>query len=276
LVSNSSAWRPLSERDEPATEETLYEGVPPHLAGPLSSWIARNIGNNTAVLIALRLRLDLQEIQSINLSNSDKIRMFAEGDARLHLNVLDAALFLLHGSDPMSVADLESALEAGGSAWRVASDGRSLERRVDETVRMAAKTAAAPGTSAATHLAAAWQAIYGRSPNPSRAFSESIKAVEAAAIPVVSPANAKATLGTVIRDLENQQARWRLAVAAPSGTDPIAPLLGMLRLLWQGQTDRHGSGGPTVAPSAEAAAAAVHLAATLVQWFRAGVVSRSR
>jgi hypothetical protein len=102
------------------------------------------------------------------------------------------------------------------------------------------------------------------------------KAVEAAAIPVVSPANAKATLGTVIRDLENQQARWRLAVAAPSGTDPIAPLLGMLRLLWQGQTDRHGSGGPTVAPSAEAAAAAVHLAATLVQWFRAGVVSRSR
>jgi hypothetical protein len=174
LVSNSSAWRPLSERDEPATEETLYEGVPPHLAGPLSSWIARNIGNNTAVLIALRLRLDLQEIQSINLSNSDKIRMFAEGDARLHLNVLDAALFLLHGSDPMSVADLESALEAGGSAWRVASDGRSLERRVDETVRMAAKTAAAPGTSAATHLAAAWQAIYGRSPNPSRAFSESI------------------------------------------------------------------------------------------------------
>jgi hypothetical protein len=274
-VSNLSAWRPLSERDEPATEETLYEGVPPHLVGPLSDWIANNIANETAALIALRLRLNLQEIQSINFRDLDKLRLFAEHDATVHLNVLDAALLMLDGSDPTSVADLESALEAGGSAWRVASDGRSLERRVDETVRMAAETAATPGTSAETHLAAAWQATYGRNPNPSRAYSESIKAVEAAAIPVVSPTNARATLGTVIRDLENQQARWRLAVAIPSGTDPIAPLLAMLRLLWQGQTDRHGSGGPTVAPSAEAAAAAVHLAATLVQWFRAGVASRS-
>jgi hypothetical protein len=275
LVSNSSAWRPLSERDQPATEETLYEGVPPHLAGPLSDWIANNIDNETAALVALRLRLNLRKLQSINFRDLEKLQWFAERDETLHLNVLDAALFLLDGSDPTSVVDLESALEAGGSAWRVASDGRSLERRVDETVRMAAETAATPGTSAETHLAAAWQATYGRNPNPSRAYSESIKAVEAAAIPVVSPTNARATLGTVIRDLENQRVRWSLALTVPSATDSIAPLLAMLRLLWQGQTDRHGSGGPTVAPSADAAAGAVHLAATLVQWFKVGVVRRS-
>jgi len=221
-VSNLSAWRPLSERDKPATEETLYEGVPPHLADSLSSWITRNLANETAALIAMRLRLDLREIQSTNFSNSDKLRMFAEDDTKLHLEVLDAAIFMLRGSDPASVEELEWALEAGGSAWRVARDGRSLERRVDETVRMAAETAATPGTNAATHLAAAWQAIYGRNPNPSRAYSESIKAVEAAAIPFVSPANSKATLGTVIRDLENQQTRWQLAVTVPGGTDPIA------------------------------------------------------
>ncbi len=174
-MSNPSPWRPLSERDKPATEETLYEGVPPHLGSPLSDWISNNIANETATLIALRLRLDLREIQSINLSDSSKLKWFAEHNETLHLNVLDAALSLLDGGDPTSVADLESALEAGGSAWRVASDGRSLERRVDETVRMAAATAAIPGTSAGIHLAAAWQATYGRNPNPSRAYSESIK-----------------------------------------------------------------------------------------------------
>jgi hypothetical protein len=92
---------------------------------------------------------------------------------------------------------------------------------------------------------------------------------------VVSPANTRATLGTVIRDLENQQQQWQLAIIVPTGTASITPLIGMLRLLWQGQTDRHGNPGPTIAPSSEAAVAAVHLAATLVQWFQAGMVGRS-
>ena len=49
----------------------------------------------------------------------------------------------------------------------------------------------------------------------------------------------------------------------------------MLRLLWEGQTDRHGSLAPTTAVGPDAAEAAVHLAIVLVQWFQAGAVRQS-
>lgn len=52
-------------------------------------------------------------------------------------------------------------------------------------------------------------------------------------------------------------------------------LIGMIRMLWHGQHDRHG--GQPSAPgnvSEQEAIVAVGLATTLVQWFDAGVVKR--
>jgi hypothetical protein len=272
-MSVSAQWHPLSQRDDPPLEEILYEGAPPHLLDPLLSWITDHIQSEMVPLVAIRLRLDLRQPQRAP-NDLWALRWHAAQSEALLLDMVDLMLALLGDADYRAVTSLSEILTMGGSAWRVSSDGCSLERRVDETVRAAAEAAATPGTSSATHLAAAWESIYGRNPNPSRAYSESIKAVEAVAIPVVSPRSARATLGTVIGDLDNQQGRWQFAIAVPSGTDPSAPLLTMLRLLWNGQTDRHGSAGPTIPPSAEVAATAVHLAATLVQWFRGGAITR--
>lgn len=69
---------------------------------------------------------------------------------------------------------------------------------------------------------------------------------------------------------------WKLPMErqhakAPSG----AVVVGMMRMLWHGQHDRHG--GQPSAPgnvSAEEATVAVGLAVTLVQWFDAGLVAR--
>lgn len=47
-----------------------------------------------------------------------------------------------------------------------------------------------------------------------------------------------------------------------------------MRALWQGQTSRHGGQTPTSPETLEAARAAVHLAATIVQWFTSGAVTR--
>ena len=67
-------------------------------------------------------------------------------------------------------------------------NGRScLEKRVDSTVEEAARREMEKQGNAAMHLQSAWHHAYRRNPDPSKAFSEAVKAVEAAARPVVSP-----------------------------------------------------------------------------------------
>jgi hypothetical protein len=123
-------------------------------------------------------------------------------------------------------------------------------------------------------LSAAWVAAYGRHAIASRAYSEAIKAVEAASIPVVLPGQKMVTLGKVIRELRDHPDRFQLVINAKEGSGPadISAVHAMLSLLWEGQTDRHGAPTPTVPVTPEAAAAAVHLAVTLVQWFQSGAV----
>ena len=82
------------------------------------------------------------------------------------------------------------------------------------------------------------------------------------------------TLGTVIRDLGNQKGHWQPALADNIG-QPAGPdaLIAMLNLLWQSQS-RH-AGSPNSRRQSQAdGEAAVHLAATVVQWLSTGVLSR--
>src|SRR5437764_10172421 len=81
------------------------------------------------------------------------------------------------GPDPVPpVRGLELTLAAANSIWRVARrpDGRrGLERIVDEAVTAAAKEAVRTAPQqAAEHLLAAWNAAYGRTPDPDKAFNE--------------------------------------------------------------------------------------------------------
>ena len=149
-----------------------------------------------------------------------------------------------------------------------------LERRVDPTVTDLAESASAsdrPGE----HLARAWHEIYGREPSPTAAYREAVRAVEAAAQPVIEPANSAATLGTMIGALRTGKDGFKISLA-PASADPIDSVLEMLRLLWKSQFDRHGTADESVPieVSSEEAEAAVHLAGTLVHWFTTGIVRR--
>lgn len=217
----------------------------------------------------LRLRLPVVALNQI----VQRVRR----DEELFLDVLDATLWAGR-SDQRIWRTLENLLAEGGSAWRVAADHQSLERRVDDTVVQAAEAVLSmPNKSAGDHLATAWKAAYGLHPDATKAYSESIKAVEAAAAPMISPNNAKATLGTIIRDLKQAPDKWELVILGPDRAPrDIASLLGMLELLWQGQSDRHGGVVPTVPIPSEAAPMAVHLAVSLVQWFQSGAVRKRK
>ncbi len=248
LISNSFVW---------TNEENI--------SGPLENpYCGSNPASQTLLAVAKR---DVRRSRFSSLFG----RRSSANSTRF-LDIIDAAL--ADGVKVEKATELERLLTAGGSAWRVADDNKALRKRVDPTATGALQ--AISDTTAGTHLSAAWTAAYGRHPIPSRAYSEAIKAVEAACIPVVvpGPRGAQATLGMVIIELNNHQQDWRLAILSSGAPADISPLLAMLRLLWQGQTDRHGGSTPTIPVTAQAAEAAVHLAVTLVQWFQSGAIQR--
>ncbi len=280
---------PLSRRVS-GEEQVLHPGVPPHLEPPLVEWIkdyeTAEILHDAALKAEVWYAPVSTEHQRYRIpallkgieANADRPKAF--------LNVVDGILFLrVHLPDNETynrwkeehlerakhcATDLEKILTLGGSHWRVVGD--HLEARVDSAIQEAVEKAKkeTASTSASTHLSSAWLACYGRNPNPGLAYSEAIKAVEAAAAPVISPKDLKATLGTMLGQLRPTAALWRFAIA-PHVMDPV---ISAMATLWEGQTDRHAGNRPTVPIMQEAAQAAVLLSATLVHWFATGAVMR--
>ena len=285
---------PLSARiGARAVDRTLHEGVPDWLVRPLLDWLERALNERTVQLVAARMRISL-------LGSVDPPRtLCAELEHQVRFtfderkwDVLDAIDYLvqvdwdelklpdivrgepLPGSDKLS--RLKLVLVEGGSAYHVSSPHQRLERRVDETAAKAfERSAAVSGDEAGRHLRQAWTATYGLHPDPTTAYREAVRAVEAVACPLVLPKDQKRTLGKVISHLKQASNKWALAIPDGSAAGGgVVPLAGMLELLWTGQVSRHG-GAPTSRDQRQIEAeAAVSLAATLVQWFATGVVRR--
>lgn len=287
-----TSWQPLSARlGKRVFEDALHEGTPDHLAVPLRGWcreaFSRFDGERTEEFsyvvqrIALRLRLPVSAYSGEAYCDCDKLLAAADKAEDL-FDIVDVLLRLTRDAglaDDLMVEHLDLILDGGGSVFHVGADRTGLEHRVAPPVidacRAAVDTAGSSATagSADDHLAAAWAAAYGRHPDPSRAYSEAIKAVEAAAHAVVQPHHAKATLGTMLGEIKNARHKFTVAIPTP-GPDPISPVEAMMRMLWEGQTSRHGGQTPTPPETLDAARMAVHLAVPLVQWFAAGAVHR--
>lgn len=194
------------------------------------------------------------------------------------LSFLDWAVFdNAEGDGDSSDNDvLEEILIAGGSLWKVGQrDGvAGLERRVPKGVQQAAEQVMSTPGHAGTLLSEAWHAAFGLNPDFGKAYAQSVKAVEAAAIPVVSPNDAGATLGKVIGTIR-ADGNWSLDLTREHLTSTSAAvILGMAQALWTGQSDRH-AGPSDYGPSTRAdAEAAVFLAVPLVQFFSSGAVAR--
>jgi hypothetical protein len=172
--------------------------------------------------------------------------------------------------------DLQQLLDDARSVYTLWSDRRGLRHRLDPTAEALALSASdAAGQepdrgSAGAHLRRAWEAAYALHPDPVRAYSEAIKAVESAAQITVEPNNRKATLGTMLRVLGGTRARWVIDLGA--ATDGPETVEKMMRLLWTGQTSRHGGAHPTRDETVHEARTAVSLAVTLVHIFTVGAL----
>jgi len=139
------------------------------------------------------------------------------------------------------------------------------------------QSAASPGTAAERYLRGAWSHVYGHHTNPSAGYLDAVRAVEAVAIPIVTPKDTVGSLGKVIPAMRDAPAKWATVFSPPAGVDAIQTAIAMMELLWRSQADRHGVADPAppIVTTPEEAEAALHLAATLVHWFNTGTISRA-
>lgn len=177
-----------------------------------------------------------------------------------------------------SIIDLDQILTDASSVYEIDVENHRLTQRVDDTVRKAAIQAVKDtSTTPAEHLRAAWAAAYGVDPDPDKVFNEAIRAVEEVACPLVEQKKTKsgqATLGTVLGELRgNAFHKWELILPGKDGQPrDVAHLIGMMELLWEAQVSRHGGAPKSRRQDQAEAEAAVHVAATLVQWLSKGVL----
>lgn len=302
-------WVPLSARL--GASEVLRDEVTAALAEALRHWIERVARDSASLCERALLRCDLARDREHGPDDADDVEFLAWFTPdELLLDVVDALLDLLPtgmvtgqpaapkipaGQKPsaletvaISLANmmftsyrrpLQQLLNDGRSAYTIRRDGRGLVRRVDATVAALVNTAARVAEqpdrgSASTHLKRGYAAAYTLHPDPTRAYSEAIKAVEAAAHAALEPDNQKATLGTMVRVLRDHQDRLVVALTGKTGTEGLQTVESMMQLLWTGQTSRHGNLHTTRDETAEEAQMAVHLAASLVHWFSTGAVRR--
>ena len=280
------AWRPLFDRlKKEHSGDVLHEGVPDWLWSGFFTWVEARFRSASGYLQSDMLQAVEQQMRTSldwrhgadSAWRSFRERMFNDHDL-----ALEVANFLLV---PVNreykryeiAGDLEAMLSLSGSAWRVAEDDGflRLERRVPEEVRDRYRDVAQQGRHG-EHLRAAWAAMYGRNPDASSAYRHAVSAVEAAGASVISPRNVRTTLGTMIRDFAAKPDKWDV----PLGSTPEQGrevFLDMMRGVWHGQKDRHGTPDETrpISVSPREAEAALHTALTLVHLFQSGLVSNS-
>ncbi|MFD5880105.1 hypothetical protein [Streptomyces yangpuensis] len=298
-------WAPLSER-EGNTPEVLRDQVSDGLEGPLREWLVRALNELGSTITRVAVRLDIAFYAVDDSDEDNDVFQLAYGPSREQLwDVVDAVLDLLpcggwEGTRPTPGMDrvtaaltvmgswpdirfrvpLRKLLDDARAAYVIRSDGRALVRRVDPAVGAAVEEALKAADqpergSASRHLRQAMDLAYALHPDPVKAYSEAIKAVECALHDTIQPNNRRATLGTMKGELPQLKNKLRSAITSPNDGEGLETALKMMTLLWEGQTSRHGARDQTRDETPEAAKMAVHLAAALVQWFASGAIGRA-
>ncbi|MGP6173647.1 hypothetical protein [Corynebacterium sp. A21] len=291
-------WRPLGIDSDDAIAEydALHDGVTVWMKEALWRWVREGLTEYRASYdrksrfrfldetftekMCQRLQISFPNLRSASQDYSvgkDQIAR-AMSILRTKDDGLQIADYILAHKPDVRETDLDELLDLSKSAWTVGERAGKpgLVRRVPLGVQLGAQNVMDRAGRAGVHLATAWGHLYGLDPDPSAAYRFAILAVEDATIPVVCPNNDRATLGVVARDLA-AQGDWHLPMTREDTRSPSKDVvLGMIRVLWSGQHDRH-AGQPSTPGNVDAqeAAVAVSLATSLVQLFDAGLVKRN-
>lgn len=225
-LSSFMSWRPLSLRGETdARFDEPSEGFPVWLRGPVLEWVKAAFLQGSweheearkALQLDFRLGRPLAG-QGARGPLKDLLSRMSQND-EFALDVLDwmAHNWRYFASYPDDwTRELNQMLYQGGSVWEVTLDDSTyrLSRRAVGPVVDVLEHTATDATRAHDHLATAWSKLTGRNPDPSGAYREAVRAVEAVAKPVVLPDNNRATLGQMIAAVREKPEKWTVTLGS--------------------------------------------------------------
>ena len=205
----------------PTDYSTLVEDVPDYLLGPLWDWCASDSRltsdylseelNDQARMLCVSLRIPSAEYL-------DELKAHTEDEPAVLLDMVDWILASEHDRATTdwskmkqfktSCKQLDDLLFHGTSVWQVADPPNQLARRVSPELVSDFGAASGPNDLASNHLSLAWDAAWGRAPNPSEAFKGAVNAVEAALGPTVTPDDPRPSLGKMIAAIRDKPEKW--------------------------------------------------------------------
>ena len=264
-------WVPLGE-DE-LKYKALHEDIPAWLVRPLWTWISevtwfeQRFTAPRCREIFERLDLALRQPHSatdavFSMHGLDFLKN--NFDAEYILKIVDFLVVdNLTWGNPADNEDLEALLSQAGSAWRVGQrrGNAGLERRVPLGVQEAAEGVMQSAADAGARLSEAWHAVFGRTPDPDKAYKMAIVAIEESMLHKVTSRDLQGTLGKATTTLF-QQGDWSLPILDDPTKSAYDVVYKMCRAILNGEEGRHG-GNNYRKPTQQEAETAVMLAVPL-------------
>ena len=269
-------WSARQSRKDIEKFYVLREGVPDGLKQSLMAELDAYFCDGRGTIKERTLHLGRKVDRILPYARKELLDLFAADDILL-LDAVDHAL--AHPprvfSHPVLSVRVRAYLSDVRSAYdvvHVGGDEHELCDRQPPTITELVEQATSDGSRAAEHLRRAWSLGFSREADLNAACVEAIKAIEAAAKPVVQPNHAKATLGTMLGEIRNTPAKWRTDLDAPD-SKRLETVIAMMTMVWEGHL-RHGNPDEPLDVSKEQCEMIVHTAALLVHWFVSGRVAR--
>lgn len=217
----------------------LKEGVPPHIASQLYPWLSEEFRSRRrlAARIAAAIEYPFRE--------SGYFVKDLQGHDDDTLDVVDLLLrywgsddFLAH-QNAEAIRILTQLLKDGHSVWTVNTDPLRLDRRVSTVALQQYRSAVGVDDRASEFLSSAWQLVFSRNPDPSHAWSQATKALEARLGPIAVPNNPAPSFGQLGKALRAKPEKWD---ADMPGDDNTSRVLAFADLLdrFPFAPDRHG------------------------------------
>lgn len=256
----------------------LREGIPDGLKSSLMSFLVEHYTIGYDIIVERVMHLERITSRSLPGDRQKLLALFS-ADEELLLDAIDHALSHpgFHIQQPYQAADVvKSFFDDARSVYDVTHvKGIEYEicyRQPPEVTELVEKTASG-SSRAAEHLRRAWSLGFSRNADPTAACIEAIKAIEASAKATISPDNMRATLGTMIRDMNAKPKKWRTDLETSNSKDVLV-VIGMMDMVWKGHS-RHGNPDEPLEISAAQCEMILHTAAILVHWFSSGRVRRA-
>ncbi len=276
---SDAAFEPWDASDDEIAQRSLIrELLPVHIRETVADWVlSQYLGRYSPVTSRLTQTQAALHIVIPHHHDSTMLRQWVH--RQNDRSLLRLADYLLAAELPTdgAIVSLRKHLDLGRSAVRVVERHgvQRLAARTPGGVDELAEAAARGDVTAGVHLRSAWEAAYALEPDVARAFRDAVRAVEAAAGPVVTPKAASFRLGQIHGALRDQTG-WRLVLGRGDGAavDHGSLLSSMVLTLIVAESDRHPSAAASTKPEVAEAQAQVQLAATLVGWFVGGAVVR--